>query len=59
VLDAGRRSYIVLTVLDGQFGVRDRIAAVPALLASDGVVRIRTPLLNTREQVQLDTALKA
>jgi malate dehydrogenase len=59
VLDAGRRSYSVLTVLDGQFGVRDRIAAVPALLASDGVVRIRTPLLNTREQVQLDTALKA
>jgi len=59
VLDAGRRSYSVLTVLDGQFGVRDRIAAVPALLASDGVARIRTPLLNTREQVQLDTALKA
>ena len=59
VLDAGRRSYNVLTVLDGQFGVRDRIAAVPALLASDGVARIRTPLLNTREQVQLDTALKA
>jgi len=59
VLDAGRRSYSVLTVLDGQFGVRDRIAAVPALLASDGVARIRTPLLNAREQVQLDTALKA
>ena len=59
VLGAGRRSYSVLTVLEGQFGVRDRIAAVPALLASDGVARIRTPLLNTREQVQLDTALKA
>lgn len=59
VLGAGRRSYSVLTVLEGQFGVRDRMAAVPALLASDGVARIRTPLLNTREQVQLDTALKA
>jgi len=59
VLGAGRRSYSVLTVLEGQFGVRGRIAAVPAVLASDGVARIRTPLLNTREQVQLDTALKA
>ena len=59
VLGAGRRSYSVLTVQEGQFGVRDRMAAVPALLASDGVARIRTPLLNTREQVQLDTALKA
>jgi malate dehydrogenase len=58
VLGAARRSYSVLAVLDGQFGVRDRIAAVPALLTSDGVARIRTPLLNTREQVQLDTALK-
>jgi malate dehydrogenase len=58
VLDAARRSYNILTVLDGEFGVRDRVAAVPALLASHGVARIRTPLLNTREQVQLDTALK-
>ena len=58
VLDAARRSYNVLTVLDGEFGVRDRVAAVPALLASHGVARIRTPLLNTREQVQLDTALR-
>jgi malate/lactate dehydrogenase len=58
VLDAARRSYSVLTVLDGEFGVRDRVAAVPALLASHGVARIRTPLLNTREQVQLDTALR-
>jgi len=58
VLDAARRSYSVLAVLDGEFGVRDRVAAVPALLASHGVARIRTPLLNTREQVQLDTALR-
>jgi malate dehydrogenase len=58
VLDSGRRSYSVLTILDGEFGVRNRVAAVPVLLASPGVARIRTPLLNTREQVQLDTALK-
>jgi malate/lactate dehydrogenase len=57
MLDAARRSFSVLTVLDGEFGVRNRIAAVPALLAPYGVAYIRTPLLNRREQVQLDTAL--
>ena len=58
-LDAARRSFNVLTILEGEFGVRDQVAAVPALLASHGVVHIRTPLLNRREQVQLDTALGA
>jgi len=59
VLDAARRSFSVLTVLEGEFGVRNRIAAVPALLAPHGVAHRRTPLLNRREQVQLDTALGA
>ena len=59
VLDAARRSFSILTVLDGEFGVRNQVAAVPALLAPHGVAHIRTPLLNTREQVQLDTALGA
>jgi len=59
MLDAARRSFSVLTVLEGEFGVRNRIAAVPALLAPHGVAHIRTPLLNRREQVQLDTALGA
>ena len=59
MLEAARRSYNVLTVLDGEFGVRDRVAAVPALLGPHGVAHVRTPLLNSREQVQLDTALRA
>jgi malate/lactate dehydrogenase len=59
LLDAARRSYNILTILEGEFGVRDRVATVPALLGSQGVAYVRTPLLNTREQVQLDTALKA
>jgi malate dehydrogenase len=59
MLDAARRSYSVLTILDGEFGVRNRVGAVPALLAPHGVARIRVPLLNTRERVQLDTALGA
>jgi malate dehydrogenase len=58
-LDGARRSFNVLTVLEGQFGVRDQVAAVPTLLAPHGVAHIRTPLLNRREQVQLDTALGA
>jgi malate dehydrogenase len=57
MLDAARRSYSVLTILDGEFGVRNRVGAVPVLLAPRGVARIRVPLLNTRERVQLDTAL--
>ena len=59
MLNAARRSFSVLTILDGEFGVRNRVAAVPALLAPSGVAQIRTPLLNRREQVQLDTALGA
>ena len=59
MMDAARRSYNILTVLEGEFGVRDRVAAVPALLGPQGVALVRTPLLNTREQVQLDTALRA
>ena len=59
LLDAARRSYNILTILEGEFGVRDRVAAVPALLGPHGVVYVRTPLLNRREQVQLDTALRA
>ena len=57
ILDSSRRSYNVLTVLSGEFGVRDRVGTLPALLASRGIVQTRVPSLNTRERVQLDTAL--
>ena len=57
LLDAARSSYSVLAILDGEFRVRNRVGAIPALLAPHGVARIRVPLLNAREQVQLDTAL--
>jgi malate dehydrogenase len=57
VLRSARRTFSVLAVLDGEFGIRGRIGAVPALLASPGVVHRRVPPLSTRERVQLDTAL--
>lgn len=59
ILESSRRSFDVLTVLGGEFGVRGRVATVPALLASRGIVHTRVPSLNTRERVQLDTALAA
>jgi malate dehydrogenase len=59
ILESSRRSYNVLTVLDGEFGVRGRVGTVPALLASRGVVHMHIPSLNTRERVRLDTALGA
>lgn len=59
ILGASRRSFSVLTQLGGEFGVRHRAGAVPALLAPRGIARIRVPVLTTRERVRLETALGA
>jgi malate dehydrogenase len=59
MLQDSRKSYNVETLLGGEFGVRDRVGVVPALLASDGVAHTRVPALNTRERVRLDIALGA
>ena len=59
MLQDSRRSYNVETPLGGEFGVRDRVGVVPALLASHGVAHTRVPALNPRERVQLDSALGA
>ena len=57
LVGTSRRSYNVLTMLGGEFGVRNRVGTVPALLSSSGIVHTRVPALNTRERVQLETAL--
>jgi malate/lactate dehydrogenase len=54
---SSRRACSVLTVLAGEFGVRNRIGTLPVLLSAGGIVHARTPVLNTRERVQLETAL--
>lgn len=59
VLQSSRRSFSVLTVLAGEFGVRNRVGALPALLGPAGVVSTRAPALTTRERVLLETALGA
>jgi malate/lactate dehydrogenase len=57
LVSSGRRAANVLTVLGGEFGVRDRVGALPCLLGPQGIVSARLPDLNTRERVQLETAL--
>jgi malate dehydrogenase len=59
ILDASHRSFSVLTPLDGEFGVRDRVGTLPARLGSRGIADVRVPDLTTRERVQLETALGA
>lgn len=57
VLTSSRRTFPVLTMLDGEFGVRHRVGAVPALLSARGIVHTRVPPLSTRERVQVEIAL--
>jgi malate/lactate dehydrogenase len=59
LLSSARRSYSVLTVLDGEFGARGHVGALPALLSATGIVHARVPTLSARERVQLETALRA
>ena len=57
LVTSSRRTANVLTVLGGEFGVRDRVGALPCLLAPTGIAEVRVPDLSARERVQLQTAL--
>jgi hypothetical protein len=57
VLTSARRAFGVLTVLGGEFGVRDRVGTLPVLLSASGIVHVRVPSLNARERVQLESSL--
>ena len=57
LVTSARRAVSVLTVLDGEFGVRHRAGVLPCLLSPAGIASVRLPELNTRERVQLETAL--
>jgi malate dehydrogenase len=59
IVSSSRRAFSVLAVLGGEFGVRDRVGCLPALLSTTGIVHARVPTLNTRERVQLETVLGA
>lgn len=57
VIECSRATFSVLTLLRGEFNARDQVAALPALLATQGIAQKRAPSLNTREQVLLQSAL--
>jgi malate dehydrogenase len=59
IVTSSRQAVNILTVLDGEYGVRERLGSTPALLDSSGVVTVRVPLLSTRERVLVETALGA
>jgi malate dehydrogenase len=57
MLGTSRRPRSVLSVLDGEFGARRQVGAVPTFLGPSGILRTKVPALNTRERVQVETAL--
>jgi malate dehydrogenase len=57
VVTSSRRALSLLTVLDGEYGARNRLGSMPALLDGGGVARVRVPSLSTRERVLVETAL--
>ena len=59
VLHSRRSSFSVLTLLGGEFGVRNRVGALPAVLGPGGILQTRVPPLTTRERVLVESALGA
>jgi malate dehydrogenase len=57
IVRSSRRPRCVTAVLDGEFGARGQLGAVPAFLGPSGIERTAVPALNTRERVQVETAL--
>lgn len=57
MLEGSRRTFPAFTVLDGEFGVRQAVAALPVLVSRKGLGEVRLPPLTGREQVQLESAL--
>lgn len=57
VVSSSRRTFSLLTMLDGEFGARGRVAVLPAVLSSTGIAATRVPVLNTRERVRVENAI--
>ena len=45
-------------VLADEFGVRDRVGILQALLGQKGIMQVQVPSLNTRERVKLESAFE-
>jgi malate/lactate dehydrogenase len=59
LVESSRQSFSVLTVLGGEFNVKDRVGALPVLLAQRGIVQSRVPALSSRERVLVESSLGA
>jgi len=59
IVTSSRGALSVLTVLGGEFGVRNRVGALPVIFSALGIAHTRAPSLSTRERVQVETALAA
>jgi hypothetical protein len=59
MLNGSTRSFAVLTVLQGEFGVRNRVGTLPSVLNATGIASSRVPSLTTRERVLVESALGA
>lgn len=57
IASSSRRTFNVLTVLRGEFGVRGRVGVLPATLSASGIAAVRVPTLNARDRVQVENAL--
>jgi malate/lactate dehydrogenase len=57
MLRTSRRPRSVLSVLNGEFGARRQVGAIPTFLGPSGILRTKVPTLNTRERVQVESAL--
>jgi malate dehydrogenase len=57
VVTRDRERLSALTLLGGEFGIRNRIGALPVLLDKHGIADVRVPALNTRERVLVETSL--
>jgi malate/lactate dehydrogenase len=57
IVGSSRRTFSVLSVLGGEFGVRGRVGSLPARFSPRGIAHVSVPTLNPRERVQIETAL--
>jgi malate/lactate dehydrogenase len=57
VVTSSERTFTVLAMLGGEFGARNRVGVVPAVLSSRGIAATRVPTLNTRERVRVENSL--
>jgi malate dehydrogenase len=55
--ESARRRFCVAAALDGEFDARRAVGTLPALVGPFGIERLFVPSLNTRERVQVETAL--